>query len=48
MESKLEWSYVDIIVLSRFVAITHSEDKVRQEGLIDCLPKPKRTTTLNS
>ena len=37
-----------MIVLSRFVAITHSEDKVRPEGLTDCLPRPKRTTTLNS
>ena len=46
--SKLEWKNIDKVKLTRYVAMTVDSDKIIREELVDFVPKPKNTTTLNS
>ena len=47
-QSKLEWKNIDKVKLTRYIAMTVDEDTIKKEELVDVIPKPKNTTTLNS
>ena len=46
--SNLEWKNLDFTKLVRYVALTVNRETLKGERLLEVVPKPKNTTTLNS
>ena len=47
-QSKLIWEEINLEILERYVSLTIDTDDLKKHKIIDCVPKAKATTTLQS